>query len=650
MIRMRQRLNRARREEGFTFVELAVSVGILGVGLLLVTALIANGLGGLLLGKQRAAANSVGQQVLEQARSAAYEDIGLANVSAVTSDPNIVPDASGSTYWFGAGCPATGFTAPPPAGSGCEQVFFSPNPTPPFDEHESPDFDQPNAIKRGPTTLKRWIYVTAADQDGDGVPDDRDNDGQFDLKRVTVRVAWSNPGVRGVDDQIRMETLIDPSRLAPPPVLSGAAFVKNGTLTSVTNVDGSVESTAHSLPVVDVSSSSRGSEDHLNCLARSSVMEPPSGSAFGPPGITTLADNLNTTTNVQRTHVESSSFADPLPTNVRNTLESPPNDFPGQMRCYSSVDNEDPLGPDLPDDALPYGRGWASNDGSPTLTYARSVNVPELENPVTGDPLIQNRIVRLFQVQARATSSNPDAEGITDTGPNNADLLVSRASQFQGELRFVRLRAGLRLLGTGGSLLDETHDFAPGNGLVHVESYDVTARANGKRGTTDPANDGSSSVSGSNIRIWVYDPALNPTGLLPLPNHLLPDSVCTGGRTGTSLTGPNDYCVIEQSIDAPIPDELQGLSNEFGLPPELAAADLGATFKYEISLTGSSSAPGPTEGPQTATWRAQANPLVGTARACITTGEDCESGRILLDVRDSFDLGTIAAEVTGGKP
>src|SRR5438270_9264344 len=73
------------REGGFTVIEIMVAMGILSVVLSVMAGTLASSVRPILLSKQRAVATAKAQQILEQARSLKYADVGL--VATDTSLP-----------------------------------------------------------------------------------------------------------------------------------------------------------------------------------------------------------------------------------------------------------------------------------------------------------------------------------------------------------------------------------------------------------------------------------------------------------------------------------------------------------------------------------------------------------------------------------
>src|SRR5918999_3948316 len=98
--RLRRRAQRAASEEsGFSLVETVFAMGVMFMALLLLASTAIVGFAGSGLGRQRQTANSLANQVVEQARGLPYETLGLGlSSSDLGSDANIV-DCSG-TYKF----------------------------------------------------------------------------------------------------------------------------------------------------------------------------------------------------------------------------------------------------------------------------------------------------------------------------------------------------------------------------------------------------------------------------------------------------------------------------------------------------------------------------------------------------------------------
>jgi prepilin-type N-terminal cleavage/methylation domain-containing protein len=201
-----------RDERGFSFVEVMVAMGIFSIVAVFMTQTIGTGLKGVLGGKRREMAIQEGQRILELARSLSYDAIGLSQ-----SDPTFASDPAIQTQNFGS--PAVAKKAYQ-AGTTWEPLLYVSSPITDFSPHQA-------TLTRGSSTLTRYVYVTGIDDDADG---------EFDLKRVTVRVSWDETGAVGPANEIRVQTKITEAGLIPTGTgsstgrLTGGAFASGGTL------------------------------------------------------------------------------------------------------------------------------------------------------------------------------------------------------------------------------------------------------------------------------------------------------------------------------------------------------------------------------------------------------------------------------------
>jgi len=195
-------------EEGFSLVEVVISIGVFAIIATFMAGMLAGGLRGALTGKRREVATQEGNRILEVARSLSYADLGLVQTDpTIPSDPaiQIQPPATGARSYLVNGV--------------WEPIIWATNSSDhPFTPHIS-------AVERGSTSLTRYVYVSGVDTTGNGVAD---------TKRVTVRVAWRNAGGTGPINEIRAQTLVNESGAVPntggTTPLTGNGFASGGSL------------------------------------------------------------------------------------------------------------------------------------------------------------------------------------------------------------------------------------------------------------------------------------------------------------------------------------------------------------------------------------------------------------------------------------
>lgn len=220
MMRWRLLLERARRQDGFTVIEVLMAVTVFAVAMMVMTAMIAGGLKGVLQSKQRTSATGNANQVLEQARNLAYEDVGLVAgdpTLTTAADPALIQQGGSLFYQTGGTC-----------NGGLEPLSYATNTaTHPYNPHKQTN------VQVGSTRLTRFVYVTGVDQDCNGT---------VDLKRVTVRTLFANPAYAAgaIKNEVIEQTLISPRSPgapgAPPvggdaPALSGIGSSKAPSIT-----------------------------------------------------------------------------------------------------------------------------------------------------------------------------------------------------------------------------------------------------------------------------------------------------------------------------------------------------------------------------------------------------------------------------------
>lgn len=463
MTRWHNTLNRARRDDGFTISELAVALGIFSVALLLLTAVIANNLRGVLVGKQRSVATAAAQDVIESTRSLKWESLGLLPADPTLpqnggADPLITQNPPGSGVWTFGG----------------EKLAYADQTSGahPLSPHISAPF------KRGATSLTRTVYVTAIDRNADGVDD---------IKRVTVMVTWAAVAVASADDTVRLSTLISPNSVSGTgKPLSASADVKNGSV-SMTSTLGSATPVVlrHQLSAAEANGSKVAPVQQGSCSSRAGVIERTGGSTFGPSALTTLADDDSLTTAPLADGPKNQPVTgSPIPGDISPFVVQ--SSVPGLMNCFSSVLGDDGIQGTGVDDlfsrALVHG---ATPPGGSTVSTTFRLNA------ASAVPALGN--VDMFDL---ADPNTEDVTALTDEGP--IDTLVATGTQRHGRMRFSRVIAPSASPPIDASL-----------GLLQVEAFTAQGTATGK--ASGAPSDGSATATNPTMRFWVYDPGLQIT-------------------------------------------------------------------------------------------------------------------------------------------
>ena len=172
----------ARREEGFSLIEVAVAIGVFALVGVFMSQLLGAGFKGVLLGKRREVATQEANRLIEIARSLSYNAIGLVSTDATLATDEAIEEHDGKQSYL--------------SDTSWEPLIWANNPSGhPFDPHIQ-------QVQRAATALTHYVYVTGVDPNGDGA---------IDMKRITVRVTWNNSGTTGPKNEVRTQTLVNES-------------------------------------------------------------------------------------------------------------------------------------------------------------------------------------------------------------------------------------------------------------------------------------------------------------------------------------------------------------------------------------------------------------------------------------------------------
>lgn len=465
-------------------VELMVALGVLGVVMIILGGSLATSLRPLLLGKQRAVATNVAQQLLERARALSFADVGLVKSTDATlpenggADSNIV--YSGGGVWQYGGEPL---------------AYASNTASHPFNPHYVPSF------LAGSTTLTRWIWVTTIGN----------------LKRVTVRVQWASPAVTGAAPYVRASTLI-----------SSAAFTAAGTpLTTTTSAGGEkhsasiilgpggtpdriVVSSGNSCQIdCGVTTTAAAIRNQVACSGSTFVADHSQVSGgsepFGGATVNTLADDDPATpTNTTDSQTVNAPGGAPPSDIYPNWIAQ--SSVPGSASCLSTVLG--PNGVSGGDDDLGYEHGSVTGPAALTLSKVVSSAAPSIPTAIT----VLDRI--------DSNTSTADAETFSDMGP--VGTLVATSVKRVADLRALVMAAP-----TYSPAIAATY------GLLRIEPVTATVTATAVSSGSAPAP----SVTSAMLRIWVYDPQ----------NQLTVGTTCTR-RSEPFVGEPAGYCIVDHDI------------------------------------------------------------------------------------------------------
>jgi len=203
-------------ERGFTLVEALIAGLILALGSFAIAQSLQFGLKTTGLARQRAAADAMGNQQMELARTLNYGSVVLRDDPSDANDlPSHSSDPENPNYWV-TDSPVLSYD-PDGDGPKAAEPIISADTSPSLIHHETD-------VKQGNTTFTIYRYVTWVDSpaDNDASGNDRNtnpdaNNGEgdgngHDMKRVTVIVTW--PSVLGTSvSQFRMTSLFSEAEI-----------------------------------------------------------------------------------------------------------------------------------------------------------------------------------------------------------------------------------------------------------------------------------------------------------------------------------------------------------------------------------------------------------------------------------------------------
>ncbi|HVE90935.1 MAG TPA: hypothetical protein VNE62_01355 [Actinomycetota bacterium] len=437
--RLGARLRDRHPEAGLSIVEVVVAMMILSAVMVLLMSSLASGMKGVLRGKQREVATQELTRVLEFARSLSYDNLGLAPAGqdpTIATDPLIVNQSGSYRYLVDT---AANRTEP--------IVWATQGAGHPFNPHQA-------TINRGASTLTRYIYVTAVDDNADGVTD---------YKRVLGRVSWDPRGTQGAaENQVRAQTLVSESGLVPAgsitvpmsataAALGGSASVRlaSGSLAQALNANATSAG-----PVIIGMPETNGAIKHrvtsnVSCAGKSSYLQG-SGNTYGEerPVVASADDDPSSTSQVPDEKTDSWSG---LPATQITQLDDvdlmiAQSSISSPVSCLADASNAVGDGSPAPDDALPYESGTGGgpsnltavqNIGAAGLT-AQSMDVLALGSPSVSQSIDSNTVSASREILSRASGTAGATTfmriaGVLPGGLVSADAFSYSAATTAGE-------------------------------------------------------------------------------------------------------------------------------------------------------------------------------------------------------------------------
>jgi prepilin-type N-terminal cleavage/methylation domain-containing protein len=455
-----------RGESGFSMIEVTVAIAVFGLVATFMSHLLAGGLKGVLVGKRREVAIQEANRVLEIARSLSYDAVGLVESDAtLAGDPAVqqVNDVAAFQY-----------------DAELEPVMWATNPDGhPFDPHIA-------EVDLGATELIRYVYVTGVDSD---------NNDTIDMKRLTVRVAWSKDGAAGPENQVVTQTLVNESGLVSTtagsttttPLTAKAQSTgpslslksARGDIASNTNAELPTDAVTVALPTTSGKTTFRAISD-INCSATSATFT--GTNTYGGHSVTVTADDDGRTATSSQPTSQSWSGSDSINNAddvdgliAESTVASP-------VSCAATTADQDGQLPT--DDTFPYEKGTASALGTLNAT-----------EDVSGMGLPSSTLTAASIVTA-PISQELDRHVVSGNGE-----LLSNTTVAHGTVHVMKLP----------SVFSE--------GLVRVDGITYGASARGAVGTPSAAP----AVTAPTINLRVYD---------------------VGGEVSGCSNHDNNYCVL----------------------------------------------------------------------------------------------------------
>lgn len=573
---LRPSTRRVAGDAGFSVVEVMIAMGIFSIVAVFMTQTLGTGLKGVLGGKRREVAIQEGQRLLEVARSLSYDNIGLA-----ASDPTITTDTAIQTQNFG---------DPPVAkkafrsGTEWEPLLWVANAAGhPFDPHIA-DFT------RGSSSLTRYVYVTGIDDD---------DDGDFDLKRVTARVTWNDAGSHGPRNEIRVQTIVSESSLVPTCAsncgngtstrLTGDGFASGGTLTV-----GASTLLGLSAPLNIALPTTTGESDYravskVDCTAKSLSMNVLDVLDLPAESVAVSADDDS------RTAIS----ANPASQSKPGVLA-----IPGVGALLATAVNS-PVACEANVNTLGHEQGTASALNTALTT---STNVAPVSLPVI------NWLLTLASVQGLPVTQQIDHE--VAAGQRE---VFSQASAALGTVQALKLPFGG---------LDD--------GLVQVDGISYGASVRGSEGTPSAAP----AITAPTFSVRVLD---NASKL---------GAACTTGLTltpGITVSRSGTYCVFTVN---PAAAGFTGLhipvTHNFTNLLGLNVVSLAYTIEVDILPPAKDPIAGATGANGERTWTAEYTPLSITASLDSSVDLPLLPDIELIDADVNLNLGTVRAQACAG--
>lgn len=487
---------RASSEEGFSLVETVMALGLIFTVMLGLLASLSTGIRGLTTGRQRTGGTAVAKEVVEQARAAAYDDVGhdFLNDTTLASDPAITGTAPDYVYT------PEGGTAEPLVSAGVDAVYTA---------HEWPD-------TRDGVDYTIRVYVTEVTP---AVGDD--------YKRLTVNVEWDNEqyDAEAVANKIVVSTLVSRFGVVSAGEASGVIDVDSGSVRITGTIEGLDLAQAHfffPLAHADVDSDLVAETRGLSQSARSALtLNTGTASGCGQSGSSVSCDGVKAET------AADNDGGSPLAT---------PNDVVGPLSGASSTASG--------------GTALSMNTGATTAIVSKSSGQSCVTacSPGVGDG--DGLAYAFDEAEGPSSMSAGFAAGILngnliDVGSGGSASATIDQDSVSGE-SFVDALAEMNVPAVDFLTLD----LAPVGytSAIHIDPVNVTAQAQ-----AGPSA-GSPTLNGDVVQVTVYD-----AGLLGVPEYRsfsftpgdqLNESAAVTFDVTSSLLGLTNTVSIETTVTA----------------------------------------------------------------------------------------------------